>query len=128
MIQSLTANQMKQTKLMESVFDFASLNDYEMTILTPNCWRRIKRDSGDVPIPHSELIKPVTRAEYFEDTDKNKRYEDISKIFIIRGNFERAKEYEILSSKDFVKNFETMPRDLFYTNEYEYYEWRKKNP
>lgn len=119
---------MKQTKLMESVFDFASLNEFEMTILTPNYCRMRKRDSRDVPIPRSELIKPVTRAEYFEDTDQNKRYEDISKIFILRGDFEKAKEYEILSSKDFVNNFETMPRDLFYINEYEYYEWRKKNP
>ena len=118
---------MKQTKLMESVFDFDSLNDYEKTILTPNCLRRIKRDNGDTPKPRSVVMKPVTKEEYYEDTDQHKRYYDIAKIFIMRGEFGKAKEYEILSSRDFVKDFETMPRDLFYINEYEYYEWRKKN-
>ncbi len=127
MIQSLTASQMKQKNLMESVFDFDTLSEYEKSVLAPSYRRKIKRDSGDVPIPRSELIKPVTKDEYFEDTDQHKRYYDIAKIFIMRGEFGKAKEYEILSSRDFVKDFETMPRDLFYINEYEYYEWRKNN-
>lgn len=119
---------MKQEDLMESVFDFDSLNDYEMTILSPNIWRMLKRDRGDTPTPHSEILKPVTKEEYYEDTDQYRRYRDISTILIIRGEFQNAKKYEILSNTDFVKNFESIPRDVFSTNEYEYYEWRKKNP
>ncbi len=128
LIQSSTATKMKQADLMESVFDFDSLNDYEMTILSPNIWRMLKRDKGDTPKPHSEILKPVTKEEYYEDTDQYRRYRDISTILIIRGEFQNAKKYEILSNTDFVKNFESIPRDVFSTNEYEYYEWRKKNP
>ena len=49
-----------------TVFDFDSLNDYEMTILTPNIWRMIKRDCGDTPKPRSEVMKPLTKEEYYE--------------------------------------------------------------
>ena len=115
-------------KQLKSVFDFESLDEYEKTILTPSVQRMIIRDSGDVPIPHSEVIKALTKEEYFEDTDQSRRYRDISTIFMIRGDFEKAYQYEILSQVDFVEMFEAVPRDLLITNEQKYYEWRKKNP
>ena len=113
---------------MESVFDFESLDEYERTILTPSGKRMQERRRANADVLHSEVIRPVTKDEYFEDTDQYGRYIDISTIFMIRGDFEKAKQYEILSRVDFVKRFESVPRDLFIVNEPQYYEWRKKNP
>ena len=89
LIQSSTATKMKQADLMESVFDFDSLNDYEMTILSPNIWRMLKRDKGDTPKPHSEILKPVTKEEYYEDFLKGSK----SKYILSNGELIKVSDY-----------------------------------
>ncbi len=39
-----------------------------------------------------------------------------------------ARKYEILSDHDAILSLESSGSDCFMKNEYEYYEWRKKNP
>ena len=76
----------------------------------------------------TEKIKaPITKDEYFEATTQIERYNHLFYIFMMRGNFPMARQYELMSNKDFIKDFENIPRDVFMKNEMEYYTWLKEN-
>lgn len=76
----------------------------------------------------TEKIKaPITKEEYFEATTQIERYNHLFYIFMMRGNFPMARQYELMSNNDFMKDFEDIPRDVFMKNEMEYYAWLKEN-
>lgn len=76
----------------------------------------------------TEKIKaPITKDEYFEATTQIERYNHLFYIFMMRGNFPMARQYELMSNKDFIKDFENIPCDVFMKNEMEYYTWLKEN-
>lgn len=74
-----------------------------------------------------KIKAPITKEDYFIATTQIERYNHLFYIFIMRGNFLLARAYELLLGKNFIRDFENIPRDLFINNELEYYEWRKKN-
>lgn len=74
-----------------------------------------------------KMKAPITKEEYFEATTQIERYNHLFYIFMMRGNFTMAKQYELISNNDFMKDFEDIPRDVFMKNEMEYYAWLKDN-
>lgn len=74
-----------------------------------------------------KMKAPITKEEYFEATTQIERYNHLFYIFMMRGNFTMAKQYELMSNNDFMKDFEDIPRDVFMKNEMEYYAWLKDN-
>lgn len=74
-----------------------------------------------------KMKAPITKEEYFEATTQIERYNHLFYIFMMRGNFTMAKQYELISNNDFMKDFEDIPRDVFMKNEMEYYDWLKDN-
>ena len=86
---------------------------------------RLDNKFGDII---TEKIKaPITKEEYFEATTQIERYNHLFYIFMMRGNFTMAKQYELISNKDFIQDFENIPQDVFMKNEMEYYAWLKDN-
>ena len=76
----------------------------------------------------TEKIKvPITKEEYFEATTQIERYNHLFYIFMMRGNFPMARQYELMSNNDFMKDFEDIPCDVFMKNEMEYYAGLKDN-
>lgn len=76
----------------------------------------------------TEKIKaPITKEEYFGATTQTERYNHLFYIFMMRGNFSMARQYELISNKDFIKDFENIPCDVLMNNEIEYYGWLKQS-
>lgn len=74
------------------------------------------------------LYPNMDKGEYFARTSQKKAYFDLFWVFRYRGDFKMARKYEILSDHDAILSLESSGSDCFMKNEYEYYEWRKKNP
>lgn len=68
---------------------------------------------------------PVTEEEYYFVTTQLDRYEDLFYLFLRRGEFDTAFEYEKLSGIDY-KSLCNIPQDIFFENEIFYREWRFK--
>jgi ethanolamine utilization cobalamin adenosyltransferase len=113
--------------LRETIFNLKDLSDIEKeTLLYPSCEiiesRMNDNEYGD------ELGKLLTKDEYYELKTKEQVFYDLFWVFRHRGDFEKARKYEILAKYDAILSMEDSDSDCFMQNEFEYYEWRKKNP
>lgn len=113
--------------LQETIFNLKDLSDIEReTLLYPSCEIiELRRNNNGYK---GELGKHLTRDEYYELKTKEQAFYDLFWVFRYRGDFEKAREYEILAKYNAIHSMEDSDSDCFMQNEYEYYEWRKKNP
>lgn len=66
---------------------------------------------------------PITEEEYNQTTTQIERYEDLFRLYLHRGEFDLAYEYERLAGLNYI-DLCKIPRDVVQQNEPEYYEWR----
>ena len=66
---------------------------------------------------------PITEEEYNQTTSQIERYEDLFQLYLHRGEFDLAYEYERLAGLNYIDLWK-IPRDVVQQNEPEYYEWR----
>lgn len=66
---------------------------------------------------------PITEKEYNQTTSQIERYEDLFRLYLHRGEFDLAYEYERLAGLNYIDLWK-IPRDVVQQNEPEYYEWR----
>lgn len=66
---------------------------------------------------------PITEEEYNQITTQIERYEDLFRLYLHRGEFDLAYEYERLAGLNYIDLWK-IPRDVVQQNEPEYYEWR----
>lgn len=66
---------------------------------------------------------PITEDEYNQITCQIERYEDLFRLYLHRGEFDLAYEYERLAGMNYIDLWK-IPRDVVQQNEPEYYEWR----
>lgn len=66
---------------------------------------------------------PITEEEYNQTTTQIERYEDLFRLYLHRGEFDLAYEYERLAGLNYIDLWK-IPRDVVQQNEPEYYEWR----
>lgn len=66
---------------------------------------------------------PITEEEYNQTTSQIERYEDLFRLYLHRGEFDLAYEYERLAGLNYLDLWK-IPRDVVQQNEPEYYEWR----
>lgn len=66
---------------------------------------------------------PITEEEYNQTTSQIERYEDLFRLYLHRGEFDLAYEYERLAGLNYIDLWK-IPRDVVQQNEPEYYEWR----
>lgn len=66
---------------------------------------------------------PITEDEYNQTTNQIERYEDLFYLYLHRGEFDLAHEYERLAGLNYIVLWK-IPRDVVQQNEPEYYEWR----
>lgn len=66
---------------------------------------------------------PITEDEYNQTTNQIERYEDLFYLYLHRGEFDLAHEYERLAGLNYIDLWK-IPRDVVQQNEPEYYEWR----
>lgn len=65
----------------------------------------------------------ITEEEYNQITSQIERYEDLFRLYLHRGEFDLAYEYERLAGMNYIDLWK-IPRDVVQQNEPEYYEWR----
>lgn len=65
----------------------------------------------------------ITEEEYNKITSQLERYEDLFRLYLHRGEFDLAYEYERLAGLNSIDLWK-IPRDVVQQNEPEYYEWR----
>lgn len=65
----------------------------------------------------------ITEEEYSQITSQIERYEDLFRLYLHRGEFDLAYEYERLAGMNYIDLWK-IPRDVVQQNEPEYYEWR----
>lgn len=66
---------------------------------------------------------PITEDEYNQTTNQIERYEDLFYLYLHRGEFDLAHEYEQLAGLNYI-NLWKIPSDVTQQNEPEYYQWR----
>lgn len=66
---------------------------------------------------------PITEDEYNQATCQIERYEDLFRLYLHRGEFDLAYEYERLAGLNYIELWK-IPSDVVQQNEPEYYEWR----
>lgn len=66
---------------------------------------------------------PITEEEYNQTTSQIERYEDLFRLYLHRGEFDIAYEYERLAGLNYIDLWK-IPRDVVQQNEPEYYKWR----
>lgn len=66
---------------------------------------------------------PITEEEYNQTTTQIERYEDLFRLYLHRGEFDLAYEYERLAGLNYIDLWK-IPRDVVQQNEPEYYKWR----
>lgn len=66
---------------------------------------------------------PITEEEYNRTTTQIERYEDLFRLYLHRGEFDLAYEYERLAGLNYIDLWK-IPRDVVQQNEPEYYKWR----
>lgn len=66
---------------------------------------------------------PITEDEYNQTTSQIERYEDLFRLYLHRGEFDLAYEYERLAGLNYIDLWK-IPRDVVQQNEPEYYKWR----
>ena len=66
---------------------------------------------------------PITEEEYNQTTSQIERYEDLFQLYLHRGEFDLAYEYERLAGLNYIDLWK-IPRDVVQQNEPEYYKWR----
>lgn len=66
---------------------------------------------------------PITEEEYNQTTSQIERYEDLFRLYLHRGEFDLAYEYERLAGLNYIDLWK-IPRDVVQQNEPEYYKWR----
>lgn len=66
---------------------------------------------------------PITEEEYNQITSQIERYEDLFRLYLHRGEFDLAYEYERLAGLNYIDLWK-IPSDVVQQNEPEYYKWR----
>lgn len=66
---------------------------------------------------------PITEEEYNQTTSQIERYEDLFRLYLHRGEFDLAYEYERLAGLNYIDLWK-IPRDVVQQDEPEYYKWR----
>lgn len=66
---------------------------------------------------------PITEDEYTQTTNQIERYEDLFRLYLHRGEFDLAYEYERLAGLNYIDLWK-IPGDVVQQNEPEYYQWR----
>lgn len=132
-LNDLTSQEEEFAHANADIRDMRYKKELDATKFRRTFWRKvfpkfiyIRLDNKFGEIITEKIKAPITKEEYFEATTQIERYRHLFYIFMMRGNFTLAKQYELMSNKDFVKDFENIPHDVFMKNEMEYYTWLKR--
>lgn len=110
--------------LQETIFNLNDLSDEEKTVLLyPDI--EVVADRRNNKSFRGNLYKPLEKDEYYLIRSQERAYFDLFWVFRYRGDFELARQYELLANHDAVLSMESSGSDCFMRNEYEYYVWRK---
>ena len=109
--------------LRETIYDHRPFSEDERyLLLSPVGNLRKDRRLRGVPFEHIDDL--MSEEEYHLYKSETEMLYDLFLLFRHRGDFDKAFKYENLSNYDAVKSIESLPRDVFIRNEYEYYKWR----
>lgn len=132
-LNDLTSQEEEFAHANADIRDMRYKKELDATKFRRTFWRKvfpkfiyIRLDNKFGEIITEKIKAPITKDEYFEATAQIERYRHLFYIFMMRGNFTLAKQYELMSNKDFIKDFENIPHDVFMKNEMEYYTWLKR--
>lgn len=133
-LNDLTSQEEEFAHANADIRDMRYKKELDATKFRRTFWRKafpkfiyIRLDNKFWEIITEKIKAPITKEEYFEATTQIERYNHLFYIFMMRGNFTMAKQYELISNKDFIQDFENIPHDVFMKNEMEYYAWLKNN-
>lgn len=133
-LNDLTSQEEEFAHANAGIRDMRYKKELDATKFRRTFWRKvfpqfiyIRLDNKFGEIITEKIKAPITKDEYFEATTQIERYSHLFYIFMMRGNFTLAKQYELMSNNDFIKDFENIPHDVFMKNEMEYYAWLKDN-
>ena len=132
-LNDLTSQEEEFAHANADIRDMRYKKELDTTKFRRTFWRKvfpkfiyIRLDNKFGEIITEKIKAPITKEEYFEATTQIERYNHLFYILMMRGNFTLAKQYELMSNKDFIKDFENIPHDVFMKNEMEYYTWLKR--
>ena len=125
-LNDLTSQEKEFAHSNADIWDMRYKKELDATKCRRAFWRKIFPKFIYIHLDN-KLWDKITKDEYFEATTQIERYNHLFYIFMMRGNFPMARQYELMSNKDFIKDFENIPRDVFMKNEMEYYTWLKEN-
>lgn len=96
--------------------------DYRMRAFYASNLKALTEDEKWILIRQWEKAH-ITEEEYNQITSQIERYEDLFRLYLHRGEFDLAYEYERLAGMNYIDLWK-IPRDVVQQNEPEYYEWR----
>lgn len=114
-IDDLTVNELMSID-QHKVFDFRKRAFYVSNL------KALTEDEKWILIRQWEKA-PITEEEYNQTTSQIERYEDLFRLYLHRGEFDLAYEYERLAGLNYIDLWK-IPRDVVQQNEPEYYKWR----
>lgn len=114
-IDDLTVNELMSID-QRKVFDFRKRAFYASNL------KALTEDEKWILIRQWEKA-PITEDEYNQTTSQIERYEDLFQLYLHRGEFDLAYEYERLAGLNYIDLWK-IPRDVVQQNEPEYYKWR----
>ena len=114
-IDDLTVNELMSID-QRKVFDFRKRAFYASNL------KALMEDEKWILIRQWEKA-PITEDEYNQTTSQIERYEDLFQLYLHRGEFDLAYEYERLAGLNYIDLWK-IPRDVVQQNEPEYYKWR----
>lgn len=116
----------RKPMLLKTIFDLGDISQAEANMTLFPSYSTIKNRLSR-KVPFEKVESPLSKDEYIAEKSKEDMAYDLFLVMRNRGLFDKAREYEILAQHDAVKDFESIPRDLFMRNELEYYKWRKEH-
>lgn len=114
-IDDLTVNELMSID-QRKVFDFRKRTFYASNL------KALTDDEKWILIRQWEKA-PITEDEYNQTTCQIERYEDLFRLYLHRGEFDLAYEYERLAGLNYIDLWK-IQRDVVQQNEPEYYKWR----
>lgn len=96
--------------------------DYRMRAFYASNLKALTEDEKWILIRQWEKAH-ITEEEYNQITSQIERYEDLFRLYLHRGEFDLAYEYERLAGMNYI-DLRKIPRDVVQQNEPEYYKWR----
>ena len=96
--------------------------DYRMRAFYASNLKALTEDEKWILIRQWEKAH-ITEEEYNQITSQIERYEDLFRLYLHRGEFDLAYEYERLAGMNYI-DLRKIPSDVVQQNEPEYYKWR----